>query len=78
MQITNIYKTEFKFSLGVYENYSLSEGTFTSIKQNSLFPLMKMFIDLQQRPVGSLLVEIQPFVIITSKDILLLDTGLGF
>ncbi len=34
--------------------------------------------DLQQRTVGSLLVEIQPFVVITSKDILLLDTGLGF
>jgi hypothetical protein len=33
---------------------------------------------LLARPVGSLLVEIQPFVIITSNDILLLDTGLGF
>ncbi|HEV7621537.1 MAG TPA: MBL fold metallo-hydrolase, partial [Flavisolibacter sp.] len=32
----------------------------------------------QSRPQGSLLVEIQPFLIITSKDILLLDTGLGF
>lgn len=34
--------------------------------------------DLQKRAVGSLLVEIQPFLIITDKDILLLDTGLGF
>lgn len=34
--------------------------------------------ELNERPVGSLLVEIQPFVVITSKDILLLDTGLGF
>jgi glyoxylase-like metal-dependent hydrolase (beta-lactamase superfamily II) len=33
---------------------------------------------LQQRPAGSLLVEIQPFVLVTSKDVLLLDTGLGF
>ena len=33
---------------------------------------------LNQRPAGSLLVEIQPFLVITSKDVLLLDTGLGF
>ena len=33
---------------------------------------------LNTRSAGSLLVEIQPFVVITSKDILLLDTGLGF
>ena len=32
----------------------------------------------RQRSTGSLLVEIQPFVVITGKDILLLDTGLGF
>ncbi len=37
-----------------------------------------MTIKLQNRPTGSLLVEIQPFVVITSRDILLLDTGLGF
>ncbi|RYD94035.1 MAG: MBL fold metallo-hydrolase, partial [Sphingobacteriales bacterium] len=30
------------------------------------------------RPTGSLLVEIQPFLIQTSKDLLLLDCGLGF
>src|SRR5262249_50062304 len=34
--------------------------------------------DLQKRPVGSLLVEVQPFVVVTSEDVLLLDTGLGF
>ena len=33
---------------------------------------------LQQRPTGSLLVEIQPFAVVAAKDILLLDTGLGF
>jgi glyoxylase-like metal-dependent hydrolase (beta-lactamase superfamily II) len=33
---------------------------------------------MQARSSGSLLVEIQPFVIITSQDVLLLDTGLGF
>jgi glyoxylase-like metal-dependent hydrolase (beta-lactamase superfamily II) len=56
----------------------LSEGTFTIDKTKLFVPFEEDIHDLQQRPVGSLLVEIQPFVIITSKDILLLDTGLGF
>lgn len=56
----------------------LSEGTFTIDKSKLFVPFDEDTHDLQQRPVGSLLVEIQPFVIITSKDILLLDTGLGF
>jgi len=56
----------------------LSEGTFTIDKSKLFVPFDEKTEDLQQRPVGSLLVEIQPFVVITSKDILLLDTGLGF
>jgi glyoxylase-like metal-dependent hydrolase (beta-lactamase superfamily II) len=56
----------------------LSEGSFTIDKTKLFVPFDKDKHDLQQRPVGSLLVEIQPFVIITSKDILLLDTGLGY
>lgn len=56
----------------------LSEGTFTIDKTKLFVPFDEAMHDLQQRPVGSLLVEIQPFVVITSKDILLLDTGLGF
>lgn len=56
----------------------LSEGTFTIDKTKLFVPFNKESDDLEERPVGSLLVEIQPFVIITSKDILLLDTGLGF
>ena len=56
----------------------LSEGTFTVDKTKHFIPFNRNEHDLQSRPVGSLLVEIQPFVIITSKDILLLDTGLGF
>ena len=56
----------------------LSEGTFT-IDQTKLFiPFDNQRHDLQKRTSGSLLVEIQPFVAITSKDVLLLDTGLGF
>ena len=56
----------------------LSEGTFTIDKTKLFVPFDEDVHDLQQRSVGSLLVEIQPFVIITSKDILLLDTGLGY
>lgn len=33
---------------------------------------------LKDRPAGSLLVEIQPFVVITDRDVILLDAGLGF
>ncbi|HET9745018.1 MAG TPA: MBL fold metallo-hydrolase [Chitinophagaceae bacterium] len=56
----------------------LSEGTFTIDKTKLFVPFDDDLHELKKRPVGSLLVEIQPFVVITSKDILLLDTGLGF
>ena len=56
----------------------LSEGTFTIDKTKLFVPFDQQSDNLQARPVGSLLVEIQPFVIITSNDILLLDMGLGF
>jgi glyoxylase-like metal-dependent hydrolase (beta-lactamase superfamily II) len=56
----------------------LSEGTFTIDKTKLFVPFDEKHHDLQQRPAGSLLVEIQPFLVITEKDILLLDTGLGF
>lgn len=56
----------------------LSEGTFTIDKTKLFVPFDDSIDDLKQRPAGSLLVEIQPFVVVTSKDILLFDTGLGF
>lgn len=56
----------------------LSEGTFTIDKTKLFVPFDDGSDDLQARPVGSLLVEIQPFVVVTEKDVLLLDTGLGF
>lgn len=56
----------------------LSEGAF-SIDQTKIFvPFNKSDDDLQERPRGSLLVEIQPFVVKTGEDIILIDTGLGF
>ena len=56
----------------------LSEGSFTIDKTKLFVPFEEGEHVLNERPIGSLLVEIQPFVVITPKDILLLDTGLGF
>jgi glyoxylase-like metal-dependent hydrolase (beta-lactamase superfamily II) len=56
----------------------LSEGSFTIDKTKLFVPFDENNDELQQRPKGSLLVEVQPFVVITSEDVLLLDTGLGF
>src|SRR6478609_9610143 len=56
----------------------LSEGVFTIDKSKIFVPFDINKDELQVRASGSLLVEVQPFVIITNKDILLLDTGLGF
>lgn len=56
----------------------LSEGSFTIDQSKQFIPFNEAADNLQDRTRGSILVEIQPFVVITSKDILLLDTGLGF
>ncbi len=56
----------------------LSEGSFTIDKSKLFVPFDESADDLQSRPIGSLLVEVQPFLVITERDILLLDTGLGF
>ncbi len=56
----------------------LSEGSFTIDNTKIFIPFNIEKDDLQQRPLGSLLVEVQPFCIITKKDILLIDTGLGY
>src|SRR5688500_5568846 len=57
---------------------ALSEGSFTIDIAKLFVPVDEDKYELQERQVGSLLVEIQPFVVITSKDVLLIDTGLGF
>ncbi len=56
----------------------LSEGAFTIDKTKVFVPFNKEKDDLQERAIGSLLVEVQPFCITTKRDILLIDTGLGF
>ena len=56
----------------------LSEGSFTIDKTKLFVPFDTDTDDLQARPVGSLLVEVQPFIVVTPEDVLLLDAGLGF
>lgn len=56
----------------------LSEGTFTVGRDKMFSPFDVNSDELNERPVGSLLVEVQPFAIVNDKDIILLDTGLGF
>ncbi len=56
----------------------LSEGSFTIDKTKVFLPFDTEKEELNSRPVGSLLVEIQPFVVITEKDVILLDAGLGY
>lgn len=56
----------------------LPEGVFTVGRSKIFEPFILGQDDLQQRPVGSLLVEVQPFLVITETDFILLDTGLGF
>jgi len=58
--------------------FPLSEGAFTIDKTKRFVPFDLEKDDLGQRTTGSLLVEIQPFAVITSEDVLVIDTGLGF
>lgn len=58
--------------------FPLSEGSFTIDKSKLFVPFNTSEDDLQTRPVGSLLVEVQPFLVVTSEDVLLIDAGLGF
>lgn len=56
----------------------LSEGAFTIDKTKKFIPFNKDEDNLQQRATGSLLVEVQPFCIVTKKDVIVIDAGLGF
>ena len=58
--------------------YPLSEGVFTIGHDKVFVPFNQEEDVLNDRPTGSLLVEVQPFLIVTEKDIIVLDTGLGF
>lgn len=56
----------------------LMEGVFTIDHSKRFVPFHLGQDNLQERPTGSLLVEIQPFLVVTDDDIILLDTGLGY
>ena len=56
----------------------LSEGSFTVDRTKAFIPFDEAKDKLSDRPGGSLLVEVQPFVVVTESDVLLLDAGLGF
>ena len=58
--------------------FPLSEGTFTIGHDKIFHPFDEQQDILNERPTGSLLVEVQPFAIVNDKDVILLDTGLGF
>lgn len=63
---------------GKMKIFPLSEGSFTVDQTKEFIPFQKNEDRLEERAKGSLLVQIQPFSVVTAKDILLLDTGLGF
>jgi len=58
--------------------FPLSEGTFTIGRDKIFHPFDEHADELNDRPVGSLLVEVQPFAVVNDRDVILLDTGLGF
>jgi glyoxylase-like metal-dependent hydrolase (beta-lactamase superfamily II) len=56
----------------------LSEGTFTIGHDKIFVPFDAATEQLNDRPTGSLLVEVQPFLLITPTQKIIVDTGLGF
>lgn len=58
--------------------FPLSEGVFTVGHDKQFVPFKQDSDVLTDRPTGSLLVEIQPFLVVTDKDVIVLDTGLGY
>lgn len=58
--------------------FPLSEGVFTVGHDKQFVPFDLKEDELNDRPTGSLLVEVQPFLVITAKDVIVFDTGLGF
>jgi glyoxylase-like metal-dependent hydrolase (beta-lactamase superfamily II) len=60
------------------EIYPLSEGVFTVGHDKHFVPFDESQHELNERPTGSLLVEVQPFLVVTDRDVIVFDTGLGF
>lgn len=58
--------------------FPLSEGTFTIGYDKLFIPFDLEYDKLETRSRGSLLVEIQPFLVDTGNDLIIFDSGLGF
>jgi len=58
--------------------FPLSEGSFTIGHDKIFHPFEHHLNELNQRPTGSLLVEVQPFLVVLDDEVMILDTGLGF
>jgi glyoxylase-like metal-dependent hydrolase (beta-lactamase superfamily II) len=61
-------------ALGIYP---LSEGTYTIAADHVFVPFNKATDSMASRP-ASLLVEIQPFLVVTENDYIIIDAGLGY
>ncbi len=58
--------------------YALKEGLF-SVDHTKIFaPFDPSKDHIEDRPAGSVPLAVQPFLVITDEDIILLDTGLGY
>ncbi len=58
--------------------FPLSEGVFTVGHDKEFVPFQLDSDELTDRPTGSLLVDIQPFLVVAENDVIVLDTGLGY
>ena len=58
--------------------HPLSEGIFTVGHDKLFTPFIPGIDELNDRSTGSLLIEVQPFLVVTDKDVIVLDTGMGF
>src|ERR1043166_6952095 len=58
--------------------YPLSEGEFTVGRDKIFVPFDTANDVLNERPIGSLLIEVQPFLVTLEDEVIVLDTGLGF
>lgn len=56
----------------------LSEGAFSIDKTKIFIPFDTEKDNLADRASGSLLVEVQPFCVVTDRDVIVIDAGLGF
>lgn len=58
--------------------FPLSEGTFTVGRDKTFLPFDETKDELNDRSIGSILVEVQPFLIVNDRDVIICDAGLGF